>query len=66
MSTNLIESKPAKSFLGEKKKPTQSKALPSVFKSKPQKGFIAKAPATRLERRKATRLELLKKYRISL
>jgi len=60
----LIASKPVKSFLGEKKKPTQSKAPPSVFKSKPQKGFVAKAPATRLERRKATRLELMRKHGI--
>ena len=60
----LIESKKGSSFLGEKKKPTQSKAPPSVFKSKPQKGFVAKAPATRLERRKATRLELMRKHGI--
>ena len=62
----LIESKKGSSFLGVTKKPTQTKAPPSVFKSKAQKGFVAKAPATRLERRKATRLELMRKHGISL
>ena len=62
----LIESKKGSSFLGAKKKPTQSKALPSVFKSKPQKGFVLTAGAKRLEQRKATRISLMRKHGISL
>jgi len=62
----LIESKKGSSFLGAKKKPTQSKALPSVFKSKSPKGFVSTASRSKLERQRATRIELMRKHGISL